>query len=578
VECRAGMLTAGGEALPVRFTYLADKQRVDLTLTPARDEAWRLTAARASTGWTLALELRAARLARIAPWLPQTAPRPSIGIADGVVSFAGTAARPASVDAKLTLTDLAFADSAGLNAGEKLAGSLTLTGRAAVRGMSFTASAVWEQGELFWSPFYLANGGHRLDATGLWSGTRLSVDDARLALAGVGEVRGSAQWDPAGGIDRLQVRGTALRAAAAYELVGKPLLAGTALGDLSASGTADFALALVAGRLQSAELVLHDLAVADRQGRFSLSGVEAVLPWHAEQPREARIALAGGALFGLPIGAFSAPIAVRGADIEVPQVSVPIADGRLQIEDFHIGRVAGDWRWRFRGVLLPVSMESMTRAFGLPAMRGTLSASVPDVSFERGRIDVAGALGIGVFDGYVSISDLVLADVLTRAPRLSANVEMRGLDLGLVTSTFKFGSMQGRIDAEVRGLELSAWKPVAFDARIASSPGDYPRRISQQAVANISALGGAGAAAAIQRSVLRVFEEFRYDKLGLSCRLEKGVCQMGGVESTPQGYVIVKGGGIPSITVTGYNRFVGWEELLERLKRVTQENVTPIVR
>ena len=48
---------------------------------------------------------------------------------------------------------------------------------------------------------------------------------------------------------------------------------------------------------------------------------------------------------------------------------------------------------------------------------------------------------------------------------------------------------------------------------------------------------------------------------------------MGGIENVPQGYVIVKGGGIPAITVLGYNRSVGWRELLERLQRVTEGNV-----
>ena len=112
-----------------------------------------------------------------------------------------------------------------------------------------------------------------------------------------------------------------------------------------------------------------------------------------------------------------------------------------------------------------------------------------------------------------------------------------------------------------------------FDARLASSDGEYPRRISQAAVQNISALGGAGAASAIQRSLLRFFEQFGYSALGLSCRLENGVCRMGGIENVPQGYVIVKGGGIPAITVLGYNRNVGWRELIERLKRVTRDNV-----
>jgi hypothetical protein len=47
---------------------------------------------------------------------------------------------------------------------------------------------------------------------------------------------------------------------------------------------------------------------------------------------------------------------------------------------------------------------------------------------------------------------------------------------------------------------------------------------------------------------------------------------------TTQGYVIVKGGGIPAITVMGYNRQVNWQELLDRLRRVTQGNMKPIVQ
>jgi hypothetical protein len=92
-------------------------------------------------------------------------------------------------------------------------------------------------------------------------------------------------------------------------------------------------------------------------------------------------------------------------------------------------------------------------------------------------------------------------------------------------------------------------------------------------VQNISALGGAGAAAAIQRSFLGFFETFGYSALGWSCKLEFGVCEMGGIENVPQGYLIVKGGGIPAVTVLGYNRRVGWRELLSRLKRVTEGNV-----
>jgi hypothetical protein len=179
----------------------------------------------------------------------------------------------------------------------------------------------------------------------------------------------------------------------------------------------------------------------------------------------------------------------------------------------------------------------------------------------------------------VVASRLKLADPFGRAPRLSGNLNMRDLDLDLLTRTFSFGSMQGRIDVDVNDLELQNWQPARFDARIASSDGDYPKKISQKAVQNISALGGAGAAAAIQRSYLRFFENFGYDRIGWRCKLRNGVCAMGGVDNGNGGaYAIVKGGGIPAITVMGYNRAVSWNELVSRLKRVTQGNMQAVVK
>ncbi|PIQ13059.1 MAG: hypothetical protein COW70_06725 [Hydrogenophilales bacterium CG18_big_fil_WC_8_21_14_2_50_58_12] len=183
-----------------------------------------------------------------------------------------------------------------------------------------------------------------------------------------------------------------------------------------------------------------------------------------------------------------------------------------------------------------------------------------------------------VFDGTAVVKDLSLHEPFGRVPRLSATLDMRNLDLDLLTSAFSFGNMQGRIDVSVAGLELSDWRPVQFDAKVASSPGNYPKKISQKAVQSISSLGGVGAAAAIQRSFLSFFEQFGYERIGLSCALRNGVCLMDGVEPAPHGYVIVKGGGIPAISVIGYNHQVSWDELLERLKRVTQKNVKPVIQ
>jgi hypothetical protein len=191
---------------------------------------------------------------------------------------------------------------------------------------------------------------------------------------------------------------------------------------------------------------------------------------------------------------------------------------------------------------------------------------------------VDGALLFNVFDGTVVATGMKLVDAFGRAPVLSGNLTMRNLDLDLLTRTFSFGNMQGRLDVDVNNLQLQNWQPVRFEARLYSSAGNYPKKISQKAVQNISSLGGAGAAAAIQRSYLSFFKNFGYDRIGWSCVLRNGVCAMGGIEGGNLGmYEIIRGGGIPAISVMGYNRAVSWGELITRLKRVTQSNVKPIV-
>ncbi len=81
---------------------------------------------------------------------------------------------------------------------------------------------------------------------------------------------------------------------------------------------------------------------------------------------------------------------------------------------------------------------------------------------------------------------------------------------------------------------------------------------------------------ALSRSFLRWFDEFSYDRLGIECKLSKGVCEMSGVGPADGGFYIVKGGGIPPrIDVIGFNRRVDWSVLVQRLKNATLQS--PVV-
>jgi hypothetical protein len=158
-------------------------------------------------------------------------------------------------------------------------------------------------------------------------------------------------------------------------------------------------------------------------------------------------------------------------------------------------------------------------------------------------------------------------------PRLQVDVNVDNIDLENLTRTFSFGRIEGRLDGRVDGLRMESWRPVAFDAEFATPPDDTSRhRISQKAVDNISNIGGGGFGGALSRSFLRFLEDFPYDRLGIRCRLENGVCAMGGVAPAKQGYYLVKGRFIPPrLDVIGYAERVDWQALVSQVIAVTRE-------
>jgi hypothetical protein len=574
VSCTRGVLDVG-EKIPLSFSYASDRGDLAAELKPAVDESWQVSGRLAGARTALAARLVNAKLERFNALLPPSAPKLTAGRASGTIDLQGSA-----VKARVQLDGIAFADASGLHAAEKIGGTIEVDAASEGKGWRWSTRLAWRAGELFWQPLFLAAKGQRLALEGTTAGGRSDIRSGSLELPEIGTVDLKASWDHERGVlGETEARSARLRLGALYEQMLKPLLAQTALSDLRAEGDAAVALTASGDGLKSVNVELRGVSLEDReQRRFALFGANGRIPWRQGEATTGELTLEGAEFLKLPVGAVRIPLRLRGTGIAIGAMRVPILDGALALKDFAAGTTTEGWRWRLSGQVEPISMEKLTHAMGLPTMHGAVSGVIPDVRYGRQTLSMDGALAIKVFDGTVTARDVQLIEPFGRAPRLHAELDMKGLDLELLTRTFDFGTITGRIDAHLAGLELVDWQPVRLDMRIESSPGTYPRRISQRAVQNISALGGAGAAAAIQRSFLRFFEQFGYERIGLSCRLRNGVCEMDGVEKAPQGYVIVKGGGIPSISVIGYNRSVSWREFVERLKRITQENVKPIVK
>ena len=569
--CAQGALETPAR-IPLAFRYSTQTGNLDLALRPATSEEWRVAVTSTATGRTVVLDIQNGTFAHFKSWWPAAWPKPNAGTLSGRVSFG--AEREMSVQGQLALVNFGFADESGLHAAEKINTVLTLDAREQGGRWNWQGRLDWKNGDVFWEPLFVSGYGHTLTLGGTFDSQHVAIEQGRLALAGIANVDLTATIDrKSGKLTAAGVKGNDVDIAGLYTKLLKPALQGTVLADLRCDGRADFSFSLKDGAMVAADVNFRRVSVEDNGRRFALFGLDGALPWHREDLKEAKLRIAGGEILRVPFGAFDLPFDTRGLRVRIRNVDVPVLDGRLSITDFATTGERESWRWRFTGALQPISVEQLTTALELPAMHGTLSATIPTVRYAQSTLNVDGALLFKLFDGTITAQHLALENPLSKVPRLTGDIEMRNLDLDLLTRTFSFGKITGRIDAEVKSLELVNWDPVRFDMRVASSAGDYPRRISQAAVQNISALGGVGAAAAIQRSFLSFFETFGYSALGWSCRLELDVCHMGGIENVPQGYVIVKGGGLPAITVLGYNRNVGWRELLARLKRVTQGNV-----
>ena len=581
VECRDGVLETGGSKMPVAFLWHPKTQALELTAVPQPKETWRLEAKTLGATRRSQVDVANGSLANLAGWIPGGLPRTSAGTFEG--RFVVDSSSEQSLWGQVTVRGAAFSDASGAHAGEKLdavvrffaqpvGGGVAVERHARVdrrRGvLAARLSARHRPGAARRGPVRCA--AHRCSPCVSEAARHRRAGGCRGGLGPLGGAR--AEREPAARGASTPRRSTSRCSSRISPAPRLPIC--------KVAGALEVAsLRMRDAEMEAVDIVVRDLTFEDRARPLRGLRGERTSAVASQRGDPARPAHQGGEALKIPFGAMKLPLAMRGMRFRLEQTEIPVLDGKLIVKGFASDPPGDeDWRWAFSGALAPMSMERFTQAVGWPVMHGVIAAQIPRVSFSRSTLRVGGAFIFKVFDGTVEMRNISLADPFGKAPRLTADLDMKQLDLDLLTRTFSFGNMKGRVDAEVIGMELSNWRPVRFDVRVKSSPGDYPRKISQKAVENITALGGASAAAAAQRMFLRFFQQFDYETLGWSCRLEKGVCRMGGVENTANGYVIVKGSGVPALSVLGYNRDVNWEVLVERVKRVAADNVRAVVQ
>lgn len=576
IGCEHAVLDAGTR-YPLAFRYLPKTRQLKLTIQPEAQESWRIDLAWGDA-WQADIAVSNGAFARLNAAMSEATITFGAGRFDLSAQLAGDRAGLQRWDANLTARDAAFGDSEGRRAGEHLSATAHLRANRD-DGWHWQFDATQQAGELFWAPFYFPAASRQVSAAGVSDTATIVLQRGLANFADIGSVRFSGRWDRARQkLATMDVEGTGLAFAGLYGTVIRPLLGESVWARFETSGRLDGHIVVGDGGLQEMQLALRDATLHHQAGLLVLNGVQATIPWRREGRAPGVLQAAGGNVRGIDIGAFQANATIERNRVQVQPLTVPVLDGALVVDELAFERRSPSWQWQFAGALRPISMPQLTAALHWPTMEGALSGVIPRVTYVDRQLKIDGALLARIFDGNVVVKNVNATDPLSTASYVHADIDAKNLDLALLTRQFSFGSITGRLDAEVKGLELSNWHPVAFDGQLSSSPGEYPRKISQRAVESISALGGGSASAAIQRSFLRFFDQFGYNRIGLTCRLAHDVCEMGGIEELAQGYLIVQGGGIPALSVIGYNRRVNWSDLVERLRRATQRGVRPVVK
>ncbi|MGH8025946.1 MAG: hypothetical protein ACREO0_04365 [Pseudoxanthomonas sp.] len=354
------------------------------------------------------------------------------------------------------------------------------------------------------------------------------------------------------------------------------------LGELQLQGAASAQVRMQGGELVRASAELREVSAIDAQQRFRFDGLSGKPVFSAGARVDSALRWRGGEVHGLAFGAAELPLDSAEGLIGLREaVTVPMLGGGLRFEDINLRPPAGERGLEFDFGLAVEGLDVglLAKALDWPAFQGRLDGHIPKARYANDRLDFEGTLVTRMFDGTVQVSGLAMERPFGTAPTLSADISMDDMNLQSLTGVFGFGEITGALDGSIRNLRLVDWQAEGFDADLHTDPNwKGKRRISQRAVQDLSSVGGAGGLGdSLQAQALKLFDDFGYRRIGIRCRLAEQVCDMDGLRSAGNGFIIVEGSGLPRLSVVGFNRRVDWPTLVERLVAVTQGDSKPVI-
>jgi len=574
-----------GSGPPLRLSVLLSDAATEAVLA---DDATRIRLQRtAAAPDAFHIDLTRVPLLWFQQWLAMLWPDAQLGAGrlDGEVQVLTPDAQPLRVEAALDLADGALDTRSGEMAAANLNLQANVSASVGEAEQSIDFSGTVTGGELLFGNAYLAlpttpvtlelraqNSG----AAG-WQLPHLAWRDGNVL-----DVQAALGFNADAGLDALHARLHSADLAPWPERYLSGWLGLAGLGGLSMDGALDMQIALSDAGLESLDAQLHAINLHDGAGRFALDGIDGMLVHAASGERHGQLNWHSGSLGGIAFGPAHWPLSSRNGELRLQTpVTLEMLDGSVSVQPLrvYLPHARDGLQLEFGLFLQQLDLGSLTSALGWPAFRGRITGALPGVHYANGRLELDGGLALEVFDGRIDVTTLAMERPFGVAPTLSANLALFDLNLLSMTEVFDFGSISGRLDGRIDGLRLVDWSATAFDAELHTvARRGVRQRISQRAVQDISSIGDAAFMHSLQSRLIGLFDEFRYRRIGIACRLHNQVCRMSGLSPIGTGFTIIEGAGLPRLNVIGFNREVDWPTLIERVMDAAGGDVSPDVR
>ena len=506
------------------------------------------------------------------------------GQIDGKIDVRAPKAGPFDVDADFNLGNIGLETPDGLLAAAALKGRMQLKYREKGAAQSVDSRFTVNGGELLFDSVYVLfpatpvqiNLQAQRDRGGAWRLPKIEWRDPGVLVAD-----GTAALDAQSSIADLDLALAFADLAVARERYLSGFLAPAGFPDLLLTGKLDARLQMDAGALSAMQARFGNVNAVDAKARFTFAGIDGDLRWSsAASALSSSLGWQSGALFGIGLGPARFPFSSSNGELRLAQpVSIAVLEGRLLLDHLRWqapGKESGA-RFQFGLTMDSLDLGSLSQRLGWPPFTGSVGGRIPSARFQNDILVLDGGLQMSLFGGRIDLKDLSMERPFGVAPTVSADVGIQDIDLEPMTKVFGFGAITGRLDGRIDQLRLVNWSPVAFDARLETDTAwKGKRRISQRAIKDISSVGGSGLVGGLQTQVLKIFDDFGYERIGIGCKLKDDVCTMDGIGSAGDGYIIVAGSGLPRIQVVGFRRRVDWPTLVSRLNAAT-EGQAPII-